>query len=143
VSGDEINIVMIPSELWAAKAPHGEPCTRCGLCCMVSLCRLAQEVLHQPEFPGPCPALTKIDGGQFACGMVAHPERYAPAGACERHGTVEMGRAAAFLIGASEGCGMLTSGETMNRRYMQQVDSDVIRNGERIANGKRMWGRRP
>ena len=75
------------------KPPYGDPCNRCGLCCMTDPCRVAQVVLLQRH--GACPAL-KSDGlGGYVCGLLS--ELQTPA---ERD-------AARFVIGADLWCDML------------------------------------
>lgn len=53
------------------KPKYAEPCNHCGLCCMLSLCPVAEQA-----FPGeaaPCRALVVNDSGAI-CGMVAMEE---------------------------------------------------------------------
>jgi hypothetical protein len=79
------------------KPPYGDPCNRCGLCCMTDPCRAAQAVLLVRH--GACPAL-KSDGlGGFFCGLLS--ELQTPA---ERD-------AARFIIGAGIWCDMLKTPE--------------------------------
>ncbi len=79
------------------KPAYGDPCNRCGLCCMTDPCRVAQAVLLLRH--GPCPAL-KSDGlGGFFCGLLS--ELQTPA---EQD-------AARFIIGADVWCDMLRTPE--------------------------------
>lgn len=79
------------------KPPYGDPCNRCGLCCMTDPCRVAQAVLLLRH--GACPAL-KPDGlGGFFCGLLS--ELKTPA---EQD-------AARFIIGADVWCDMLRTPE--------------------------------
>jgi hypothetical protein len=79
------------------KPPYGDPCNRCGLCCMTEPCLVAQAVLMHRQ--GPCPAL-KSDGlGGFVCGLLS--ELPTPA---EQD-------AARWIIGAGLWCDMLRTPE--------------------------------
>lgn len=79
------------------KPRYGDPCNRCGLCCMTDPCKVAQAVLLLRR--GACPAL-KADGlGGFVCGLLN--ELQTPA---ERD-------AARFIIGAGVWCDMLRTPE--------------------------------
>ena len=64
-----VNAFMGPKSMLDNKPPHGAPCTRCGLCCVASLCSLAQHVFAAPARPGPCPALL-MNGDESSCGLV-------------------------------------------------------------------------
>lgn len=86
------------------KPAFGSPCNNCGRCCTQSACGLAQRALRAP-FHGPCPALILgPDGSQ--CGLVVHPERYAPDRAA-LVGKERLGAASAIIIGAGHGCDMV------------------------------------
>lgn len=83
-----------------AKPPYGSPCNGCGDCCRNQLCPLAEKAF--PAWMAPCPALVQ-QGNKFVCGLVTHPERYAPVRAA-LHGLRTVGRTAALLTGAGLGC---------------------------------------
>lgn len=83
------------------KPPHGSPCNGCGVCCMVSLCPLAEAVF--PTEKAPCPALVNSEDGRRDCGLVLHPQEYRPTRA-RIHGVGKMRQAALRLIGAGHGC---------------------------------------
>lgn len=89
------------------KPRHGQPCNGCGGCCAAQRCPLAQ-IVFGPG--GRCPAL-EVQLPAFTCGLIDHPERYAP-GVVTRHGARDAGRAAAVLIGAGLGCDALVEGES-------------------------------
>ena len=55
------------------KPKYGEPCNRCGECCRLELCFLANVVFE--GCPAPCPALEYHDG-LFACGLIIRPDFY-------------------------------------------------------------------
>lgn len=83
------------------KPRYGDPCTGCGICCIMTLCPLAQAIYRYKE--GPCPALEWVDG-KSACGMVTHPERHASTLALIAVGRAELSATAKFVIGAGDGC---------------------------------------
>lgn len=86
------------------KAAYGAACNNCGLCCRAELCPLGQIIFH--TVAGPCPALEHTAGG-FECGVIVHPERYAPA-----HEPSKVREVAAMAIGAGIGCDARLAGES-------------------------------
>lgn len=70
----------------------GQPCNRCGHCCMSGVCLLGQTALGLGEdAPGPCPLLrhSPVD---YACGLIVDPD-YAP-----------FAVVASALLGVGRGC---------------------------------------
>lgn len=112
------------------KPPYGSPkCNGCGQCCLEKLCVLGMRVFKQVD--GPCPAL--IDAGdRYGCGLVLHPERFAPVRAA-LNGRVRLTEAAMLLIGTGIGCDAQMPGEPdaddayRKRRVMPVSDRDVVR----------------
>ena len=129
---------LIPRGLHERKAPHGKPCTSCGLCCMVSLCQLGQHVLGRPELPGPCPALVLDDAGKSSCGLIVDPVKFDPVGV-EQYGATEMSRAAAHLISAGRGCDMTIVGEPFDAAYDAQLESEARRDHWLNIAARVMW----
>jgi hypothetical protein len=89
------------------KPRHGDACTRCGLCCIATLCPLAQFAFQALPHPGPCPALERNDDGTFACGFVAASP------------TQAIREAVLRLIGSDLGCDARSNGEA------RDLDFDV------------------
>jgi len=135
----EPTYALIPRSLHDRKAPHGAPCTSCGLCCMISLCQLARRVLRMPETPGPCPALVLDDEGKSSCGMVVDPARFAPE-AVRLHGAPAMSRAAAHLINSGNGCDMSLEGEPFDAAYDARLESEARGRWRLNLAARHMWG---
>jgi hypothetical protein len=78
-----------------------DACNHCGLCCIEGICRTGSLVFGEAHAP-PCPAL--IDGGHdYLCGLMVHPQRYAPVMAAI-NGVNRLREAAKLLIGAGTYC---------------------------------------
>jgi len=99
------------------KPAYGTPCNGCGACCVTALCPLGVHVLGAQ--PGPCPALEDA-GPMFGCGLVAHPERYAPVLAA-RHGREALQQAAAYLVGVGSGCDARLASEPENLAFKRGI----------------------
>jgi hypothetical protein len=117
-----------PRDMLARKPAHGAACTHCGLCCVATLCGLAQHVFHRPATPGPCPALT-LRNGVSACGLVEQT-------------TGEMRAAALHLIGAGDNCDARFNGEPRNMAYAARQETywnrpDVA---QTTRDARRKWG---
>ena len=129
--------VRIPREVAARKPPHGSPCNRCGLCCMVSLCELARTIFERPAFPGPCPALTMAPDGVATCGVVSTPHLFADPD--HEHSDQELREAALLVIGGGYGCDARINGEPINERFEQKLrDYDQMKKTE-IEAAKKLW----
>jgi hypothetical protein len=100
--------VRVPRDMVERKPPHGSPCTACGLCCHIMLCRLALGVFG--DQPGPCPALLLDSARRSSCGLVA-----AATDAAHRN-------AALHLIRAGDGCDCRINGEARNVAFDARVD---------------------
>lgn len=74
------------------KPLYGDPCNRCGLCCLLSPCRAAVAVFNLPT-AGRCRFVASDSLGGFFCGLTEHPN-LSPT---ER-------AAFAIAIGAGAGC---------------------------------------
>ena len=112
-----------PRELLAMKPKHGEPCTRCGICCIASLCPLAEHIFGKR--PGPCPALFFDDKGS-CCGLVETPG--------------ESGLAAKHLIGSGNGCDCRVNGEPGNPEFYKKLEDYDRKNAAQTARAKTIWG---
>lgn len=82
------------------KPAFGQPCNRCGLCCIAEACVLGAAVFNQLD--GPCPAL-ETNGTDYSCGLVARPAHYAPAQTAAR-GEELLRDAARLITGQAMGC---------------------------------------
>lgn len=93
-------------EMLDRKAPHGKPCTSCGLCCHVSLCDTACVIFEKPKGSlGPCPAL-EWKGKESACGMLTNPTKYSKRAYAVGHRKAQ--EAVAMMIDPGIGCDMGT-----------------------------------
>jgi hypothetical protein len=117
-----------PAGLLAKKPPHGKPCTQCGLCCMATLCGLAQHVFHRPAALGPCPALRKIDDSNYVCGFATEPQ-------VPQH----LREAAAVIIGADTGCDARFNGEPSDQAFYNALDRRDVEKADEIRKAKTLW----
>lgn len=120
------------------KPPYGHPvCNGCGRCCQEELCPLASFVFLQIE--GPCPALEDV-GDRFSCGLVNHPEQYAPFRSAAM-GRNALSRAATLMIGVGVGCdGQLESEEGSNPEYRARLESLKPGIKRKVAQALHVWG---
>lgn len=104
----------------AKKPPHGSPCNRCGVCCMVAQCDLSRLLFGEKN--GPCQALEK-DGDEYHCGVVRSPTNFAPATVtkCGEDGVRD---AIALIIRAGIGCDARINGEPINHTFNYEVDTN-------------------
>lgn len=119
----------VPHAIAARKPPHGAPCNRCGLCCIVTLCDLGRHVFHRPRGgAGPCPALS-FDADGSRCGLVDS-------------GTVSGREAAKWLIGSGTGCDARINGEPVNQEFNARLERWDVENAEPVRLAKQKWGMR-
>lgn len=120
------------------KPPHGEPCTRCGACCMATLCPLALRIFGQR--PGPCPALVKsVKPHEYACGVVADPARFSLRQTM-LHGVEKMRAAAMHLIGSGTGCDARFNGEKINEAFYDKLIEHDRRRAAETRESMKLWG---
>ncbi len=125
-----------PRDTLEKKPRHGTPCNGCGLCCLATVCSVGRQVLGRDD--GPCPALRWHDG-KSSCGLVVDPAAYRP-DAASAHTTGAMGRAAALMIGAGDGCDARFNGEPADPgAYARWVAQDH-KNELALARARGMWG---
>src|SRR5882672_9879651 len=134
-------LVQAPRDVVARKPKHGEPCNGCGLCCMMSICDLGQDVFKREAIPGPCPALrqNKEDPTKYHCGLIADPATYAP----ERttiYGAETMSMGAEILVGAGVGCDARINGEPSDRRLYVKFTAMEMIFAKEIALAEECWG---
>ena len=102
---------VLPDVLPDNKPKFGEPCNRCGLCCMMQLCEAALLIFRTDNDKGPCPAL-EWDGQQTtACGLIRSPAKHANLnwGTAEERAVINdrfVGPLIAISLGIGVGCGM-------------------------------------
>ena len=83
-----------------AKPKLRAPCNGCGLCCISSLCEIAEALL--PGAQAPCPAL-EAENGRFWCGLVRHPSKHL---GIRWNGDSILSPLIAKGIALGQGCGM-------------------------------------
>ena len=128
----------VPKRTLDKKPKHGEPCNRCGLCCIATLCILAREVFgHRP---GPCPALQYDDDGLSVCGLVADPAKYAMKHVLKAGGAVTAREAAILLIASGIGCDAILPGEPRDEKFDSELRERERVNFRRINAAKKTWG---
>jgi hypothetical protein len=116
-----------PRAMLEKKAPHGKPCTHCGLCCVATICPVGQEIFRRES--GPCPALSFKDGESHCALADQSPPKYRAA--------------AALLIGAGDGCDARFNGEPPDVGfYTMLARNDYLRRDE-IAAAKKLWSLQP
>jgi hypothetical protein len=98
-----------------AKPKYGEPCNRCGQCCMKFPCPVGKFLFQQET--GRCPALEQ-DGDRFSCGLVANPHKYVPPSALPME-LSSLSKAAKVMIDAGGGCDAIFAGERINAAYLE------------------------
>lgn len=118
---------LAPKGMLDKKPPHGSPCTRCGLCCIATLCALGRHIFHQEL--GPCPALVQNEDRTFGCGLTLHGTR--------------AGRdAAMLLVGAGTGCDARVNGEPINHAFNARLAEWDVQHAAEVASAKTTWGMR-
>lgn len=126
-----------PHSMLERKAPHGQPCTSCGLCCHVALCDLSAAIYDKPkDAPGPCPALQWVDG-KSRCGVLVEPTRYSPR--AHAVGPDVAIRAAEVLLFPGEGCDMSMTGDIDEGYRLLCLARDAGRRAS-IRWALRVWG---
>lgn len=120
-------VFLAPKELMQRKPAHGAPCTRCGLCCMATLCDLAQHVFQREEMPGPCPALVQ-QGRDFVCGIAVVSDAAATRESAE------------LLIGAGLGCDARFNGEPASFSFYKKLKQHDAANAAAIRAARKLWG---
>lgn len=118
------------------KPKHGEPCNGCGVCCVGSLCQVAQAVFHRPFAPGPCPAMLFNDDGWVLCGIALDPR---PFNLAAPESDMELTASALVLIGGGYGCDARINGEAVNAEFNQRLDRRDRVLACDIAAAKRIW----
>lgn len=118
-------VVSAPRELVERKPAHGKPCTRCGVCCIATLCELGQHVFGQKL--GPCPALRFDEQKNSACGLALA-------------GPPSLNLAAMLLIGGGTGCDCRINGEPVNEDFNAFLKRWDALNAKGVAEAKKQWG---
>jgi len=118
------------------KPPHGAPCNGCGLCCRSECCTLSTMLFKTAE--GPCTALIE-DGDGARCGLVEHPQLYAPIRAAVV-GVARLREHALFMIGAGIGCDAHLDDEPFNLAFATQMVRRVDRARRKLDRALAAWG---
>ena len=126
----------VPRRLMQKKPPHGQPCTRCGVCCIASVCPVGAAVISQTA--GPCPVL-RFDGDESSCGLVAEPMKYRPV-ATVAFGREAMAEAARHLIGSATGCDARFNGEPADDAFYAALDEHDRKTAAQTRRARAMWG---
>jgi hypothetical protein len=117
-------VARIPRELVQRKPKHGEPCTQCGICCMVAKCDLGKHLFGHA--PGACPALRWHDG-KSSCGVV------------EESPTKDMREAALLLTRAGQGCDCRINGEPVNHAFNARLDALDLEQKQAWEKARKQW----
>ncbi len=128
---------LAPAGTLDKKPPHGQPCNRCGLCCVATVCPLGQVVFGRAL--GPCPALSYEPDGKSVCGLVATPQRFGLMTVL-RHGAKAAADAASYLIGSGTGCDARFNGEPPDVGFYEKLIAWDRANKGAIRAAKRIWG---
>ena len=119
------------------KPPHGQPCTRCGLCCVASICPLGQTIFRRAD--GPCPALGYDAEGKSLCGVVDNPMAFAMT-VTLRNGVEATREAAKHLIGSATGCDARVNGEPPDLKFYDFLREWDRKNEATTRHAKKVWG---
>ena len=120
--------VRVPRDAVARKPAYGQPCNRCGVCCMALRCALSERVFGPG--PGPCPALGEGDGVNRVCGLIDATKIDYP----------EMSKAAALIISAGDGCCARINGEPDDPVFRKRLDDLDRERADEIAAARKLWG---
>lgn len=129
-------VFMASQAAFDKKPPHGQPCTRCGLCCVATICPLGQHVFGRKI--GPCPALSYDDQGSI-CGLIADPMKWFPIRAIAL-GVDHLKKAARHLIGSSTGCDARFNGEKPDQAFYARLIEHDRQTISLTRWSKRVWG---
>lgn len=130
-------LAIAPRSVVERKPAHGQPCTHCGLCCLMTVCSLGRVVLGQAE--GPCPALDFDADKKSSCGLIANPMAFAPLHTIA-HGVENMTAAAKVILGSGDGCDARINSEPIDFAFKAKCNQDDAANWQQLANAKEMWG---
>ena len=120
------------------KPKFGEPCNRCGQCCIKFPCPVGKFLFQQET--GRCPALEQ-DGDLFSCGLVTSPQKYVPQSALPIEFSA-LSKAAKVFIDAGGGCDAIFTGERVNPAYMKSKLEEMAGAPPSISfiNALAVWG---
>lgn len=129
---------LAPRGSLSLKPRHGQPCNRCGLCCMATLCPLGEAVLGRRA--GPCPALRGTIG-DARCGLVEDPAAFVGVRrVMEAGGTAVLREAAVLLIGSGTGCDARMNGEPPDVGFYLTLRRLDHLARDRVPAALRAWG---
>jgi len=130
---------LVPREAMARKPRHGDPCNRCGVCCMATVCQLGQHVFKREYHEGPCPGLKPDGDGEYACDVVRNPQAYAQ-GLSPSVKVHALRMAARKIIYADDGCDARFNGEWVNKRYHWECSIRDAKNKSKRDKALKLWG---
>ncbi len=131
-------VVQVPRGVAERKPRHGQPCNRCGACCMATLCPLARKVFGF-EF-GRCPALVwSPENPESSCGLVVEPAKHAWRIAAT-YGPQAAGDAAKLLVGSGIGCDARINGEPGDEEFYRQLRLWDRENQGAVRRARKVWG---
>ena len=114
----------IPREIVQRKPRHGAACTRCGVCCLLTLCEIGRAVYGREH--GPCPSL-RWNGPESRCALT-------------EIGTLALNHAALVLTRAGQGCDCRINGEPRNEPFDAALDRHDEQHAGEIAAARKLWG---
>ena len=103
---------------------YKEKCKRCAECCKSIPCGVGLAMLGDSR---PCRALEKKKG-QYACGMVLHPNKYVDLGKNLRWKNEFLKKLFAHMLGIQMGCCSNPEGELLNeemRKGFKKLDPNI------------------
>jgi len=130
-------ILMVPAGSLKNKPPHGQPCTRCGLCCKATICPLGMHLFRREV--GPCPALVENNDGTHQCGVVTDPAKFS-IGRTMLHGADALRKATLLLIGSATGCDARFNGEPGDEAFYAKLRQWDREHRSETNKAKKMWG---
>lgn len=122
------------------KPAHGAGCNFCGLCCLSGTCKTGQKFFGIAEATR-CPALSFSEHGIASCGLMEHPDRFAPELA-KVHGAARLGEAMRVMLGSGTGCDARLQDEPRNEAFDRRLalwKKSLTRKREAA---RKMWGGR-
>ncbi|HKD31810.1 MAG TPA: hypothetical protein VKC66_38630 [Xanthobacteraceae bacterium] len=131
------------------KPSTGDPCNRCGVCCLTYPCAIGRLFFGVKK--GECPAL-QWDARGSMCGLISNPEKYMPT-RVRIKGASRVAAAAKFLLGSGVGCNFGTVAPSRAQAECERITSEQARQAwktlgllkeweaECCSAGKKVWER--
>ena len=74
-NGQAVVQLYFPEGETPIKPAFGDPCNRCGVCCLASQCCVSTARFGKVAI---CPALELDGNGKYTCGLMVNAEKYVP-----------------------------------------------------------------